>query len=190
MPIATATNYLAAIAHIPPGASLRVDGVAWGDYEQLMYDLRESSAVRVFYDQGRMEIASRFTSHLKLVKALYTLMIALGDALEIDIESFGSSTLKDEMTSKGAEPDDSFYVQNAAAVIGKEASFPLLQAIAAQPAAKGQTDTQELRGPVLVPAGLGEYAVEVGHFLFPEKILERTGRWVGIRHSHRSGGPG
>ena len=89
MPIATATNYLAAIAHIPPGASLRVDGVAWEDYKQLMYDLRESSVVRVFYDQGRMEIASRFTRHVKLVKMLYTLMIALGDALEIDIESFG-----------------------------------------------------------------------------------------------------
>ncbi len=63
MPIATTTNYLAAIAHIPVGASLRVDGVAWEDYEQLMYDLRESSAVRVFYDQGRMEFVSRFTKY-------------------------------------------------------------------------------------------------------------------------------
>ena len=120
MPIATATNYLAAIAHIPPGASLRVDGVPWDDYEQLMYDLRESSAVQVFYDQGKMEIMSPLPAHEKPVKVLHTLIIALRDALDIDIESLGTSTLKDEMTNKGAEPDDSFYVQNAAAVIGKE----------------------------------------------------------------------
>ena len=110
MPIATATNYLAAIAHIPPGASLRVDGVAWDDYEQLMYDLRESSAVQVFYDQGQMEIMSPLPAHEKPVKVLHTLIIALRDALDIDIESLGTSTLKDEMTNKGAEPDDSFYV--------------------------------------------------------------------------------
>lgn len=34
MPIATAISHLAAIAHIPVGASLRVDGaVVWEDYE-------------------------------------------------------------------------------------------------------------------------------------------------------------
>lgn len=120
MPIATATNYLEAIAHIPVGATLRVDNVEWEDYEQLMYDLRESSVVRVFYDQGRMEIMSPLPAHEKPVKVLHTLIIALRDALDIDAESLGASTLKDEMGKKGAEPDDSFYVQNAAAVIGKE----------------------------------------------------------------------
>ncbi|MBS1809135.1 MAG: Uma2 family endonuclease [Acidobacteria bacterium] len=120
MPIATATDYLEAIAHIPLGASLRVDGVAWEDYEQLMYDLRESSVVRVFYNQGRMEIMSPLPAHEKPVKVLGRLINAISDELDIDIESLGTSTLKDEMTNKGAEPDDSFYVQNAAAVIGKE----------------------------------------------------------------------
>ena len=120
MPIATATNYLEAIAHIPIGASLRADNVAWEDYEQLMYDLRESSVVRVFYDQGRMEIMSPLPAHEKPVKVLHSLIIALRDALDIDIESLGSSTLKKELKDKGAEPDDCFYVQNAAAVIGKE----------------------------------------------------------------------
>ncbi|MBL8203560.1 MAG: Uma2 family endonuclease [Blastocatellia bacterium] len=120
MSVATATNYLAAIAHIPVGASLRVDDVAWEDYEQLTYDLRESSAVRVFYDQGRMEIVSRLTKHEKPVKVLHTLMTALGDALDIDVESLGSSTLKKELKDKGAEPDDCFYVQHAALIIGKD----------------------------------------------------------------------
>lgn len=119
MPLATATDYFNAIAHIPPGTTLRADNVAWEDYEQLLYDLRESSVVQVFYDQGRMEIMSPLPAHEKPVKVLHHFIITLSDALEIDVESLGSSTLKDEMVRKGAEPDDSFYVQNAAAVIGK-----------------------------------------------------------------------
>ncbi|MFN7928423.1 MAG: Uma2 family endonuclease [Blastocatellia bacterium] len=120
MPIATATNYLEVIPHIPPGTTLRADNVSWEVYEQLLDDLRESSAVRVFYDQGRMEIMSPLPAHEKPVKVLHTLIIALRDALDIDIESLGSSTLKKELKDKGAEPDDCFYVQNADAVIGKE----------------------------------------------------------------------
>lgn len=120
MPTATATEYLEVIAHIPPGTTLRADNVAWEDYEQLLHDLRESSAVRVFYDQGRMEIMSPLPIHEKPVKVLHSLIIALRDALDIDIESLGSSTLKKKWKDKGAEPDDSFYVQNAAAVIGLE----------------------------------------------------------------------
>jgi Uma2 family endonuclease len=120
MPIATATDYLAAIAHIPPGTTLRADNVAWEDYEQLMYDLRENNSVRVYYDHGRMEIMSPLRRHEAPVGIIARLMSVLSDELEIDIEPLGSTTLKSEMQEQGAEPDDSFYVQNAAAVIGRD----------------------------------------------------------------------
>jgi Uma2 family endonuclease len=120
MSIATATDYLNAIAYIPRGTTLRSDGVQWGQYEQLLTDLGETSRVRIFYDQGRMEIRSPLPAHEKPIKVLHTLITTLRDTLDIDIESLGSSTLKEELTKKGAEPDDSFYVQNAAAVIGKD----------------------------------------------------------------------
>ncbi len=120
MPIATATNYLEAIAHIPVGTSLRVNDVTWDDYKQLMDDLRENNSVRVFYDHGRMEIMSPLRKHEAPVGIIARLMSVLSDELEIDIEPLGSTTLKSEMQEQGAEPDDSFYVQNAAAVIGKD----------------------------------------------------------------------
>ena len=63
---------------------------------------------------------SPLPAHEKPVKVLHSLIIALRDALDIDIESLGSSTLKKELKDKGAEPDDCFYVQNAALVIGKD----------------------------------------------------------------------
>ncbi len=120
MSVATATNYLAAIAHIPVGASLRVDDVAWEDYEQLLSGLSENASVRVYYDHGRMEIMSPLRKHEAPVGIIARLMSVLSDELEIDIEPLGSTTLKSEMQEQGAEPDDSFYVQNAAAVIGRD----------------------------------------------------------------------
>ncbi|MBA3247100.1 MAG: Uma2 family endonuclease [Pyrinomonadaceae bacterium] len=119
MPVAT-TDYLAAIAHLPTGAVLRVDDVTWDEYEQLLADLGEGYAVRIFYDRGRMEIMAPASTHEKPKSVLHTLVGVLRDELDIDVESLGSTTLKKELRAKGTEPDDCFYVQNAPLVIGKE----------------------------------------------------------------------
>ena len=55
MTVAT-NDYAAAIAHLPAAAVLRLENVPWEEYEQLLADLGPSYAVRIFYDQGRMEI--------------------------------------------------------------------------------------------------------------------------------------
>ncbi|HSO73705.1 MAG TPA: Uma2 family endonuclease [Blastocatellia bacterium] len=114
------TDYLAAIAHLPSGAVLRVDDVSWEEYENLLADLGENDSVRIFYDQGRMEVMAPSSAHEKPKSVIHTLVTAIRDELDIDIESLGSSTLKKELRARGAEPDDSFYIKNAARVIGKE----------------------------------------------------------------------
>lgn len=119
MSVAT-TDYLAAIAHLPSGAVLRVDDVSWEEYENLLVDLRENNSVRIFYDQGKMEVMAPASAHEKPKSVIHTLVTAIRDELDIDIESLGSSTLKTELKAKGAEPDDSFYIQNALLVIGKD----------------------------------------------------------------------
>lgn len=119
MSVAT-TDYLAAIAHLPAGAVLRIDDVSWEEYENLLADLGEGYAVRIFYDRGRMEIMAPASTHEKPKSVIHTLVTALRDELDIDVESLGSTTLKREMKARGAEPDDCFYIQNAALVIGKE----------------------------------------------------------------------
>jgi Uma2 family endonuclease len=118
MGVAT-TDYLAAIAHLPAGAVLRIDDVSWEEYETLLGDLDDDYAVRIFYDQGRMEIMAPASAHEKPKSVLHTLVAALRDELDIDIESLGSTTFKAQMKATGAEPDDCFYIQNAALVIGK-----------------------------------------------------------------------
>jgi Uma2 family endonuclease len=119
MSVATAPDYLAVVAHLPPGTFFHAANVSWEVYERLLADLSPSAGVRIFYDQGRMEIMSPTSSHEKPVKIIFTLVGVLRDVLDIDIESLGSTTLRVQMKGKGAEPDDSFYVQHAAQLIGK-----------------------------------------------------------------------
>lgn len=117
MSVAT-TDYLAAIAHLPAGAVLRIDDVSWEEYESLLGDLGDL-AVHIFYDHGRMEIMAPASTHEKPKSIIHRLVSALSDELDIDIESLGSTTFKAQMKARGAEPDDCFYIQNAALVIGK-----------------------------------------------------------------------
>ena len=59
------------------------------------------------------------SAHEKPKNVIHTLITALRDELDTDVESLGSTKLRAEMKAKGAEPDDCFYIQNAARVIGK-----------------------------------------------------------------------
>ena len=119
------SDYLTTIEHLPAGAVLRMDNVPWNEYEQLLEDLGEAYSVRIFYDQGRMEVMAPSRAHERPKEIIGTLVVVLRDELDIDVESLGSTTYRSELKAKGAEPDDSFYVQNAALVIGRDEDFDL-----------------------------------------------------------------
>src|SRR3989442_7450021 len=122
MPVA-ATDYLDLIAHLPVGAVLRFDDVPWEEYEQLLADLGEGYAVRIFYDDGRMEIMAPSIPHEGAKNVIHDFVVVLRDELDVDIESEGSATYRSQWKAKGAEPDDSFFVQNASAVIGRHEEY-------------------------------------------------------------------
>jgi Uma2 family endonuclease len=114
------TDYLTAVGHLPAGAVLRIDDVSWDDYQNLLADLGQGYAVRIFYDNGRMEVMAPASAHEKPKSVIHRLLTALSDELDIDIESLGSTTLRKEQKVVSAEPHDCFYIQNAAFVIGKD----------------------------------------------------------------------
>jgi Uma2 family endonuclease len=117
---AAITDYSSAIAHLPAAAVLRLDNVPWEEYEQLLADLGPGYAVRIFYDQGRMEIMGPSAAHELPKGIIARLLNALSDELDIDVESLGSTTFRSALKAKGAEPDDCFFVENAALIIGSE----------------------------------------------------------------------
>ncbi|MBI3652877.1 MAG: Uma2 family endonuclease [Acidobacteria bacterium] len=114
------TNYHEIIALLPQGSTLRLDDVSWEDYEQRLDDLGDSYAARIFYHHGRIEILAPAGRPERPKIVIHDLIAAMSDELDIEVTSFGSTTFKRETINKGAEPDDSFYIQNAQYVIGKE----------------------------------------------------------------------
>lgn len=125
MSVAVANNLLEAVEHLAPGMTLRVDDVSWKEYEQLLTDLGESYHKRIFYDCGRLEVMTTTSLHERPKNVINRLMSALSDELDVDIESCGSTTYKEEIKAKGAEPDDSFYIQNASNIIGQTVDLDL-----------------------------------------------------------------
>ena len=113
-------DYLSAIEQLPSGGVLRFDDVSWKEYENLLADLGEGYAVRIFFDKGRMEVMAPSSAHERQKSVIHTLVTVLRDELNIDIESLGSTTLRRKTKVVGAEPDDCFYAQNATLVIGRQ----------------------------------------------------------------------
>ncbi len=118
MSFAVASEYLAVVKNLPKGTKLSAESVSWEDYEQLLEDLDNSHAVRIFYNQGRMEINASDFSGVRVSQILRSIISAISDEHDIDTESLGSSTLKSQMSKAGAEPDASFYIKNAALIHG------------------------------------------------------------------------
>src|SRR5687768_14520865 len=52
-----------AIRQLPPGSELIVPDVSWAEYEQLLTELGEGYAVRVTYDDGRLEVVTPSSRH-------------------------------------------------------------------------------------------------------------------------------
>jgi Uma2 family endonuclease len=79
----------------------------------------EKRAARISYSHGWLEIMVPLPEHEKDKEIFGELVRILLDKLQIDFEPFGSTTLKNERMRQAVEPDTSFYIQNHAAVIGK-----------------------------------------------------------------------
>src|SRR5437870_5425776 len=104
MSVAT-TDYTDAIAHLPAGAALNVADVPWEEYEHLLADLGPGYSVRIFYDNGRMEIMAPTSTHEHPKMLIDRFVNVISDELDIDVESFGSTTYRSQWKAKGAEPD-------------------------------------------------------------------------------------
>lgn len=48
----TTADYLNAIEHLPVGATLRLAGVSWDEYEELLSELGDRAGLRVSYTEG------------------------------------------------------------------------------------------------------------------------------------------
>ena len=104
-----------AIAHAPneddrprEDQSVILVGTTWADYQRLLEVRGESAAPRITYLEGRLEIMSPSRMH-DFIKSILGCLVEVY-CLENDIEfsTYGSWTLEDKASDRGAEPDECY----------------------------------------------------------------------------------
>ena len=96
--------------HLPEGTTLVAQDVSWDDYERILEELADRPAVRVTYDQGRLEIMSPRPEHEKYKRLIEKIIDALADDLDLNVEALGSATWRKKEDAKGVEADTCYYI--------------------------------------------------------------------------------
>ncbi|MDZ7954364.1 Uma2 family endonuclease [Nostoc sp. DedQUE09] len=104
---------------VKAGQQMLLKDISWQQLENILEEMGESPAARISYSHGWLEIMVPLPEHEKDKELIGDLVKILLEILQIDFEPFGSTTLKNERMLQAVEPDTSFYIQNQAAVIGK-----------------------------------------------------------------------
>lgn len=104
----------------PPEQKIILQGVSWETYERLLADLQDSSAPRLTYDRGTLEIMSPSGEHERYNRTIALIVEVLAEETNVDVDNLGSTTFQREDIKRGFEPDSCFYIRNAEAVRNKE----------------------------------------------------------------------
>jgi Uma2 family endonuclease len=105
---------------VPPGHRVIFNDVSWQEFEAILEELGDRRASRIAYSNGTLEIRMPLPEH-EIDKELVGDMVKiLLEETEMDCECFGSTTFKRRDMAQGIEPDNCFYIQNHAQMIGKK----------------------------------------------------------------------
>ena len=85
-----------------------------------MDELGDKRACRIAYSDEILEIRMPLPKHEKAKALIGDMVKILLEDLDLDNECFGSSTFKRQDMAKGIEPDECFYIENSAQMIGKD----------------------------------------------------------------------
>jgi Uma2 family endonuclease len=93
--------------------------ISWQQFENLLKDLGDHRAARLAYDRTTLEIMTPLPEHEHYKEIIGDLVKEIADVLDLDYESYGSTTWKRESRMAGVESDNCFYFQNEATVRGR-----------------------------------------------------------------------
>jgi Uma2 family endonuclease len=102
-----------------PGQRIQLQEVNWNEFEAILDELGDKRACRVAYSDGVLEIRMPLPEHEVDKEFVGDMVKILLEELDIDNECFGSTTFKRQDIAKGIEPDQCFYIENHAVMIGK-----------------------------------------------------------------------
>jgi Uma2 family endonuclease len=98
---------------------LRLSGVSWHTYTQLLRAFAERPGMRLTYDRGELEILSPLLEHDGDRQFLGRLIGALTEELGLPLKGGGSVTLRKRRGKRGLESDGCYWIANAARMAGR-----------------------------------------------------------------------
>jgi Uma2 family endonuclease len=105
---------------VKPGQCIQLQDVNWVEFEAILEELGDRRPSRIAYAKNILEIHMPLPKHEKAKVLIGDMVKILLEELDIDSEGFGSSTFKRAEMAAGIEPDDCFYIENAARMVGKD----------------------------------------------------------------------
>jgi Uma2 family endonuclease len=105
---------------VQPGQRIQLQEVNWSEFEAFLSELGDKRACRLAYSDRVLEIRMPLPEHEKAKVLIGDMVKILLEELDLDNECFGSSTFKRQEMLKAIEPDDCFYIENFAQMIGKD----------------------------------------------------------------------
>jgi Uma2 family endonuclease len=93
--------------------------ISWQQFENILKDLGDKRAARIAYDNGTLEIMTPLPEHESYKEIIGDLVKDIAEELDIDYDSFGSTTWRREIKMAGVEPDNCFYFQNEPLIRGR-----------------------------------------------------------------------
>jgi Uma2 family endonuclease len=106
--------------NVPPGQHVLLTDLSWQEFEAILEDLEEKRSSRIAYDRGTLEIMTPLPEHETNKIFISNFVEILLEELDIEFCPLGSTTFKNELMNIGIEPDNCFYIQNEAAIRGKD----------------------------------------------------------------------
>jgi Uma2 family endonuclease len=111
-----------AMVDIADGNMVMFTGMRWGHYRKLLEARdRLRPGARVTFDRGRLEVVTVASIHEQWKKMLAMLVECLAEELGLPLVPVGNVTVAREDLDRGFEPDECYYIQNAARVVGVKA---------------------------------------------------------------------
>jgi len=102
-----------------PGQKTVLHEINWEIFESILADLGDKRNSRIAYFDKTLEIRMPLPEHERAKVMISNFLVILLEEMNWEWESLGSSTFKKENMQAGIEPDDCFYIQNYAAIVGK-----------------------------------------------------------------------
>ena len=84
--------------------------VRWQDYENLVMMRGDNSGMRITYLQGELELMTPSIDHESYKTRLARLLEAYAEERDIDLEGYGSWTIRAQDKNIGVEPDECYLI--------------------------------------------------------------------------------